>query len=504
MRELSLAGFVAIVFGLGSFYATHHFGAFSAVNLAAGGLALAVALVRGARRVRLTSGRYSRALIRRGLLLVVLSLVAAIGLERAAAWSDIRFDLTFERRYQIAPALVKLLHQMPGLVIDLFYDPQDPRIRRTRYLLQEIARHGQASVQSFPIDSVPKDLDRYGVHSSNTVLLRHGGHFEVVERPTQGAIYEALYHLESVHAGVLGLLRGEGEGDPELQTELGYGGLASVLTSEGYELRSLVTMAMREVPDDVKVVVAIAPRRRIRREALDALRRFLARGGGLVALIEPGTESGLEDVLSEWGLRSPDEVLVDPAYGEGDDDEPAGLCPLVYNYETHPVTQGLDRNRMTFFCGVRSFDLRKPRVDDSLRAVVQSSPHAWLSRDLSLLKQRGGSALRGQHEGGYHPIAATGHYERDGVETRILAFGDADFASNRYLRALYNLDLITNGIHWTAEREPQIAIRPKIRETVQFPLPVQNSLEMLYGVGLLVPEVLIVAGGVVWLRRRRA
>ena len=90
------------------------------------------------------------------------------------------------------------------------------------------------------------------------------------------------------------------------------------------------------------------------------------------------------------------------------------------------------------------------------------------------------------------------------TQARIVAFGDVGFASNRYLRALYNLDLLMNGIHWSAEREAQITIRPKIRDTVQFPLPVENSLQMLYGVGLLVPEVLLMVGGVVWLRRRGA
>jgi hypothetical protein len=59
-------------------------------------------------------------------------------------------------------------------------------------------------------------------------------------------------------------------------------------------------------------------------------------------------------------------------------------------------------------------------------------------------------------------------------------------------------------VHWALQREPQIALRPKVRDTVQFPLPVQDSLQMLYGVGLLLPEVLLIVGGTLWLRRRSA
>jgi len=504
MRELALAGFVAIAFGLGSFYATHHFGAFSMLNLALGGVALVAALAQGARRVRFTGGPHSRPVITRGLLLILAALVVAIGLERAAKRADIRLDWTFERRYDLAQPLIERIQALPGLRIDLVYDPLDPRIRRTRLLLAEIARHGDVEVQSHRFEELPKDVEQYAIGSSNSLLLRYHGRDEVVERPTEGAIYEALYRLASVDSGVIGLLRGEGEGDPQLATELGYGGVASMLTSEGYELRSLTTMAMREVPEDVDVVLAIAPKRGINPPALDALRRFLVRGGSLVAWIEPGVNSGLEGLLAEWGLRSPDRLIIDPAHGEGLGGEPDGVCPLAYNYEQHPVTRGLDRNRMTFFCGVRSFELRKPDVNDSLRAVVQSSPRAWLSDDLSLLTRSGGEVEHHGEPQGYQAIAVAGRYERDGVETRIFAVGDSDFASNRYLRALYNLDLAVNGIHWSAEREPQITLRPKIRDTVQFPLPVEDSLQMLYGVGLLVPELLLIAGGVVWLRRRSA
>ena len=92
----------------------------------------------------------------------------------------------------------------------------------------------------------------------------------------------------------------------------------------------------------------------------------------------------------------------------------------------------------------------------------------------------------------------------DFTDQVIVAFGDSDFASNRSLRTLYNADLALNAVHWAVEREAAIKILPKIRSTVQFPLPVENTLQTLYGVGLLVPELLLAAGALVWLRRRSA
>ena len=504
MRELAVVGFVALAFGLFSFHATGHVGAFSIANGALGAAALLVCGAVGAGRLRALGGPHWRRAVLRGLLGVIGAMLAAVALERAATVADLRVDWTFERRYELAPATRQALAALSEpLEILLFYDPLDPRIRRTRMLLDTLARHGDVAVRALDVDQALAEMDTYGVRTSNSLVLRLGGDFEVVDRPTEGALYKGLHRLQSVRSGVIALLRGEGQGDPKRSDGRGYSGLVEALITEGYQVRSLVTAALDELPDDVDAVLCIAPRRRLRDTALAALRRYLARGGGLVALLEPGVDSGVEEILAEYGLHSPQAVLVDPASGAVAE-EARGLAPVARHYEQHPITAGLDRNRMTFFTGVRSFELRKPRAEDELRAVVRAGPDSWLSEDLSLLERRESATLPAGARRDYHPIAVAGRYRRDGAETRILAVGDSDFASNRHLRTLYNLDLALNGIHWTARREPAIALRPKLRTVVQFPLPVSDSLQMLYGVGLLVPELLLIAGGIIWLRRRAA
>jgi hypothetical protein len=124
--------------------------------------------------------------------------------------------------------------------------------------------------------------------------------------------------------------------------------------------------------------------------------------------------------------------------------------------------------------------------------------------DLWVLSGRGGGRRPESAREDYHAIAAAGRYPRAGGEARIVAIGDSDFASNRYLRALYNLDLALNAVHWAVERESEITLRPKLRTPKQFPLPIQSTLSTFHGVGLLVPELLLLGGGLVWLRRRQA
>ncbi len=507
--QLALAGCIALTFGLGAYRATDHFGAFSAINVWLGTGALAVALATGAvRRIRWGSPD-SRRLLLRGGGLTALAVAVAVGLERAADRADLRFDWTFEERFEPAPATRRALAELCGPVeILLFYDPRDPRIRRTRLLVETLASYGDVSLRELELGAAPEEVDRFGVGSSNSLVIRlrdaaGSGAHRLAERPSEGAIYEALYGLCAARGGEILTLRGEGEGDLERSDDVGYSGLAAALATEGYAVRSQITTSLEAVPEDVDAVLVIAPQRNLQRSGLAALERFLGRGGRLIALLEPGGDSGLEAVLARWGIDGSPSLLHDPVDGaQGPERDDAAI--VAYHYDRHPIAAQLDRNRMTYFSGARAFRLRKPEAFDELSGVVLSSPEAWLSADPIRRDSRGKAVPSPSVRRDYFAIAIAGRYVRDGRETRIFAVGDADFASNRHLRTLYNLDLVMNGVHWVLAREPEITLRPKIRDTVQFPLPATDSLRTLYGVGLLLPELLLIAGGAVWIRRRAA
>jgi len=499
MLALAQSGLVAIVFGLFSFYATDHFGLFAGINLAGGGLALAIAGVLGVRRSRGAGGPHARALLARGVLRIFIGVLVAIAVERVATFSGVEFDFTEEGSFEFAPATLDACNAIPDLRATLFHDPLDPRVRRTRVLLATLARHCDFEMAEVVIDDEILEVDQFEVASSNTVVLESGNRFETVGRPSEGTIYEGLYLLRSLESGVLTVLRGDGEGDLESDRETGYSGLAHALGTEGYELLSVVSPSLTSVPEGTTALLVLSPQRRLPDAALDSIRTYLAGGGRMVALLEPGVTSGIESVLAEYGISSPNGVVIDPMFGTPERDA-QGLNVISNSYDAHPVTRGLNRNRMTFFPSTRAFDLHKSQASDKLVRIVLASHESWVSEDPAVIAGRAPAHAIGAQRR-YHPIVAAGDYEREGEQIRIVAFGSSQFASNRHLRTLFNLDVILNAVHWVAAREPEITIRPKIRSTIQFPLPIASTLGTLYGVGLLVPEILLIAGGIVWLRR---
>lgn len=508
---LALVGLIVLAFGLFTRQAlgldTPFVIAHGVLGVAALGTALLLALLRIGKSRQPALLRPALRSIGGGVATCALALLAYWGVVQA----DVRFDWTFEGRFELSEATHQLLAELPApLALTLYFDPGDPRIRNTRLLLEEfanVAKGPQAvRVDVLRIDEHPEDEDRYGIGSSNSVVLTLGDRFELVERPTEGALYQALSGLVRDPTRVLYISVGGGEGDLERSDALGFSGLRAALESEGFEARPLPLAMVDEIPADASAVISIAPRRALPEASLGALERYLEGGGRLVVFLEPDTDSGLDPLLARFGITPREGFVVDPASGpiEGD---ARGRNPIASAYASHPVTQGLEANRMTFFRGARSFALRKTEPDDRLRAVVLTSSEAWIDSETRSDGEPDAALVPPDDtRTDYQPLVVTAELERGGRQARLVVFGDADLASNRYLRALYNLDLVLNAIHWVTEHESAIAIRPKTggRQLVQFPVPLQTSLQALYGVGLLVPELLLITGALVWLYQREA
>ena len=211
----------------------------------------------------------------------------------------------------------KALSELPGeLDATLYHDRFDPRVRSTRLLLASLAASGRVKVRERLLSDSPEELDRFGIASSNTVVLELGTRFETVERPLEGALYEALYRLRSRSNGVIGVLRGEGEGDVSSDAELGFSGLAAALSTEGYQVRSpRHGFARRDPRGRRRGAAAGAPARAAAGVARDASSATSNGAVACVALLEPGVQSGIEAVLDRWGIRAADGVIVDPASG---------------------------------------------------------------------------------------------------------------------------------------------------------------------------------------------
>lgn len=502
VQALALVGVIALVFGVGARWATGESGTFATLQSAAGAAALVVAALLSLRRLRGIGTAEGRRLIVPRLLWLLATIAAAVALERAVSATGARLDWTADGHFELWPATREALASAgPPVAATHYVERSDPRARRTWLLLESFAEAGGWSLRQRGLAESEDEIERFDVASTNAVVLTSGDRFETVDRPTEGALLEALQRLRGGERRPIHLAAGEGEGDPESVEPWGHSGLATALRNEGYDVRSLVLSAHPEVPQDSAALVVLGPQRALLPEAADAIERFVLAGGRLLAFLEPGVTSGLEPMLQRLGFELPDGVVIDPDVGavEGG---PAGASPVVGTYSQHPVTRGLDERTMSFFVQARAIvAARKPEPSDALGGLAFTSRRAFLQTDLAALRL---GIVRVPEDAARQrwPLVAAGSYPRGEREGRVVVFGDADLTTNRYLRALYNLDLVMNALHWAVDRPSRITLRPKLITPDQDPLTPQQTLGMFYGIGLLLPELLLIAAALTWLRTR--
>jgi ABC-type uncharacterized transport system involved in gliding motility auxiliary subunit len=85
---------------------------------------------------------------------------------------------------------------------------------------------------------------------------------------------------------------------------------------------------------------------------------------------------------------------------------------------------------------------------------------------------------------------------------RVIISGDSDFLANSYIGVGANLALGLNMFNWLAGDDDLIAIEPRSASDTQLQLDDTEILLISVGYFIVLPAGLILAGVVIWLRRR--
>jgi hypothetical protein len=302
-----------------------------------------------------------------------------------------------------------------------------------------------------------------------------------------------------------------GDGERELDSELPQGLLLARLTAErnGVETRRLDLTVANAVPADCTILALVAPTSALLPNEVRLVNDWMAANGKMLILAEPGGPN-LDAITTRWGLRLLPGVVFDPERAsEGD---PTSL--LVNDFPTEsPVSKGVDGAALVTAGGVTTAASEDTGL--AVAKVMQSSGRSWLE-----LNPASGQPTyepdKGDRGG---PIVLAGAADRSEVKaggenrlstggasiarTRLLAFSDADWASNAFLDRRSNARLLANGINWLAGEEDLVAIGgvdPDLRR-----LDLTPAQRRLMGIGSIgaVPAAVLLVGAGVWLRRRR-
>jgi ABC-type uncharacterized transport system involved in gliding motility auxiliary subunit len=282
--------------------------------------------------------------------------------------------------------------------------------------------------------------------------------------------------------------------------------IARELELRNFDAEPLDLTAVAAVPDDAALVVLADPKGPLRPSETSKLRSYLSdRAGRVMIWLRPGVDTGLDPLFTEWGLRLPDQMIVepDPAYRES-----TGTL-LIRNFGQHPITESLIANQTYALAGLARPVLPAPPLpaDERLHFVplFAASGTSW-----------GETAYRDSNPPQFNPdIDLTGPVpiavaaqrrasSQLGINVpggRLLVFGAPDLFANQRVTALGNRALFFNSLNWLLDRDRLLTIPPRQFETYRLSFS-QEQLRRIGVLFLLVPASLALCGFLVhWIRQ---
>jgi ABC-type uncharacterized transport system involved in gliding motility auxiliary subunit len=363
----------------------------------------------------------------------------------------------------------------------------------------------------------PSLAQKYQVQEYNTVVFVKGEKEETVapwDLFVPGAVQgsygfrgeehftQAIRNLTSSQKPVIYLLQGHGE-----VSGADAAALRSDLMGEGNQVKELNLIRETRVPEDADVLVIAGPTSDLTGQEAKMINRFLDGGGKVLIALSP--EKGMSKwknmngLLKRLGIRASGDLVVDPErayYGDP-------LTP-VPQYVGHDITSELmERDMVTVLPRATSLDPVKGS-EEALEQLLETSRDAfgetsWASEEARV--EKGDEDRPGPLTLAYAVTAKKGGGKgEDAEEPRAVVVGSSAMFSGNALTLQGNRDFVLNAVGWLQGDETKLTIRPVEMSLRQAYVPAGEALAIFLGTVVLLPIIFLIAGGVIWWRRRRA
>jgi ABC-type uncharacterized transport system involved in gliding motility auxiliary subunit len=429
------------------------------------------------------------------------------------------WDVTENKVYTLGARTLAVLDGLTRPVELVAFFPAGDRAREPLADLaaRYTARNAKLTFRFVDPEKDPQLADQFGVTRQGTLAARCGTDKAQTGGDTSGAIDEGELTnllLKVSRPGGVRLYAVTGHGEPEasdVETPTGWGRVAVTLKDDNVEVRPLLLATAPAVPDDAAGVILAGPVKTLLPHEIDALRAYLAKGGRLLAMIDPGRDPGMAPLLADYRLELDDDMIVDR-------EEVAflgarlGLDPLVEDFPPHPITKGFKQRVQ--LSQARSLTIR---VEGGLPGVVvqplaRTHDTAWGEGEWRAMLESGRVAKDASDRSGPLVVAATASADiatapdakgdEPKKQARVVLIGDADWASNANLGNFFNREFLVNVLHWLTGSEDLIVGPTKTLRASRLDMTVADQRNLFRLGVVLLPEVLLIGGLVMWLRRK--
>ena len=462
-----------------------------------------------------------------------------------------RWDLTESSKYTLAQQSRKVLKSFEDKNLPIhvlaFYETKDMGGRgRVRDLFDQYREAYTALDYRF----VDPDKERSvalmnKIESYPTIVIRAGDRTEYVTKADEETITNALLKLLRTDEKTVYFLSGHGELSPKEQGPDGISTAKGKIEKQNYKTRDLVLLQAASVPDDATILIIAGPQTDPMDRELASIRNYLDKGGKLLALLNPFKTPKLAEFLKDFGFEFHEDIVVDRMSRAVGGDY---LMPLITKYGQHPITDKF--TIASFFPEARSVSKAQKPVPNAIPtelAFTSAFPASWTidkkQIETGKAEYQEGTGIKGPISvmavSTYTNVAALADNSKEfddkasedkkpdetkaaagnsaeaktekkkdnpadkkPPKARIVVFGSAQFASNKFIGLSGNPDLFMNTVSWLAEEEDLIAIRPKPNKAGPVVLRTEQSYATFIIAVVVIPLAWFLIGTGVYFYRR--
>lgn len=408
-----------------------------------------------------------------------------------------RTDLTGAGLFSLADQTKTVLNDLNKPVTIYGFYKESDQVSAKDVLDEYTYRSNQIHVEFIDPNEKPQIARQYQVTQYNTIIVESGPKTETITELSESNLTNAIMKVTRELDKVVYFTTGHGEVEIENEGAQGFKTFADGVKKENYLVKTINLAQEKVIPEDCSVLVIASPKSDFFEFELDTIASYLAGGGKLMGLIDPQWKPAIANFLKKYKIEVGDNIVVD-ATGLGQLFGMGPEVPLVSSYEDHEIFK--EFNTMTFYpvaCSVRPMDEGDSRVTTTV--LFKTSQNSWGE---SNYQGRQVSFDEPDDVKGPVPIAVVATKTVGSKKSQVLVIGDSDFAKNAYIKNSGNYDLALNLINWLAEEEDMITIRPKEIDDRRVNLTQKQSKTILYLSVIGLPLAIIIAGAVVYFKRR--
>jgi ABC-type uncharacterized transport system involved in gliding motility auxiliary subunit len=430
-----------------------------------------------------------------------------------------RWDLTANKQYSLSDQSRNYVSKLDApLNVHVFAKDTEFPGFRDRLKEYEYASK-QVKAEYVDPDRNPAAAQQYKVDQYGTIVFEYKGRTERVTSNAEQDITNAIVKVVSGQQKKVYFTDGHGEKDTASAERDGYATIVQALGRENYTTDKLVLAQKGSVPDDATVVVVAGPKSDFFAPEIEALKQYLAKNGKVLLLLDPPSRVDSQPLTSlialahDWGIDVGNDVVVDVS-GMGQLFGASEAVPVAASYPPHPITERF--RVMTAYPLSRSATPVQGGVNGhTAQPIVTTSDKSWAEMDVQgLLTQKKIALDPGKDKPGPITLASAvsaaaadaskpaDQPDAPKPETRLVVFGDSDFASNSVLGIEGNRDIFMNAVGWLSQQENLISVRPKEPDDRRLTLTATQQNNLTWLSVLIVPALVFGTGVYSWWRRR--